>query len=32
MDYLIASLGWYIAGAFLIGFVVSWILCARVDG
>jgi hypothetical protein len=30
MDYLVANLGWYTAGAFAMGFVVAWIACARV--
>ncbi len=32
MDYLIANLAWYTAGAFAAGFVMAWIACARVDG
>jgi hypothetical protein len=28
MQDLIANLGWYAAGTFALGFVVSWILCA----
>jgi hypothetical protein len=29
MEHVIADLGWYAAGAFAVGFVVSWIVCAR---
>jgi len=32
MHYLIANLGWYMAAAFAVGFVVAWISCSRVEG
>jgi hypothetical protein len=32
MDYLVANLAWYAAGAFAAGFVVAWIACAKVEG
>jgi len=32
MDYLIANLGWYMAAAFAVGFVVAWVSCSRVEG
>ena len=32
MDYLVANLAWYMAGAFAAGFVVAWIACAKVEG
>jgi hypothetical protein len=31
MDYLVANLAWYVAGAFATGFVVAWIACAKVE-
>ena len=31
MDYLIANLVWYAAAAFVAGFAVAWISCARVE-
>jgi len=31
MDYLVANLGWYMAAAFAVGFVVAWISCSRVE-
>jgi len=30
MDYLITNFVWYAAAAFVVGFVVAWISCARV--
>jgi hypothetical protein len=30
MDYLIANLVWYVAAAFVAGFTVAWISCAKV--
>lgn len=32
MDYLIAHLSWYALAAFVIGFAVAWIACAKVEG
>jgi hypothetical protein len=32
MDYLVANLASYVAGAFAAGFVVAWIACAKVEG
>ncbi len=32
MDYLVANLAWYLAGAFAAGFVMAWIACAKVEG
>jgi len=31
MDYLVANLGWYMATAFAVGFVMAWISCSRVE-
>lgn len=31
MDYLVANLVWYAAAAFVAGFVVAWISCAKVE-
>jgi hypothetical protein len=31
VDYLIANLAWYAAAAFVVGVVVSWIACAKVE-
>lgn len=31
MDYLLAKLIWYVAGAYAIGLAVGWISCGRVQ-
>jgi hypothetical protein len=31
MDYLIAKLFWYLVVAFVIGLLVGWISCGRVE-
>jgi hypothetical protein len=31
MDYLLATLAWYVVAAFVIGFTVGWVTCGKLD-